>query len=180
MRTCLRARTCSSRRIWSGVVWGRDVPLGAGSCGAFQSIGVRGGRFGPASRCGSVAACAHARPAYSSDDRRTARFEGAYIHLFLPRGFRSDLASSPRISWLFGFRPDGLLLAPGLAHDWYYRHGSVECRVAVEYAPGRWSAPVGDGSRAWGDRLFLTIARQVSGLRLPALAAWISRRYAKR
>lgn len=106
----------------------------------------------------------------------TARFEGAYVHLFLPRGFRSDLASSPRISWLFGFRPDGLLLAPGLAHDWYYRHGSVECRVAVEYAPGRWSAPVGDGSRAWGDRLFLTIARQVSGLRLPALAAWAALR----
>lgn len=105
-----------------------------------------------------------------------ARIWGAWMHLLLPAGFRSDLASTPRLSWLFGGRPDGLLLIPGLYHDWHYRHGAVEARVAVEYAPGRWSAPVGIGTRAWGDELFRVLAAQITGLRLPARAAWAALR----
>ena len=44
--------------------------------------------------------------------------------VLLPRGFRCDLASTPRLAWLCGLRPDapGLLL-PGIVHDFYYRYG---------------------------------------------------------
>ena len=106
----------------------------------------------------------------------TARIWGTWTHMWLPRGFRSDLASTPRLSWLFGFRPDGLMMIPGLYHDWYYRHGSIEARVAVEYEPGRWTIPFGFSTRRGGDRLFLQVAMQASGLRLPAYAAWAALR----
>ena len=62
-----------------------------------------------------------------------------YGHLWLPAGFRSDLASTPRPTWLCGGRPDGLFLIPGLYHDWYYRHGGVEERVSMQSERGRWT-----------------------------------------
>ena len=91
-------------------------------------------------------------------------------------GFRTDLASTPALAWLFGYRPDGLMLIPGLLHDWYYRHGSVERVVAVESWRGRWSAPAGDGTRAWGDRLFRQTAREMGCPPLAAWAAWAALR----
>lgn len=101
---------------------------------------------------------------------------GRYLHLYLPAGFRCDLASTPCLSWLFGFRPDGLLAVPGLLHDWYYRHGSVEVRVAVAYERGRWSAPCGDGTRIWGDRMFRDLVRGMGGLRVPAWTSYAALR----
>lgn len=106
----------------------------------------------------------------------TALVWGAWLHLYLPAGFRSDLASTPRLSWLFGCRPDGPLLIPGLFHDFYYRHGRVLVRAAMAYEPGRWEIPIGAGSRAWGDRLFRDLALEVGGLRVPAYAAWAALR----
>lgn len=102
--------------------------------------------------------------------------DGLWHRLILPAGFRSDLASTPRITWLLGFRPDGLLAVPGLYHDWYYRHGSVETQVAVEYERGRWTAPVGDGTRLWGDRLFRCLVRWIGGLWFPAWAGYLALR----
>ena len=99
-----------------------------------------------------------------------------WAHLWLPAGFRTDLASTPRLTWLCGGRPDGLLLIPGVFHDFYYRHGRVLARCAVEYEPGRWEVPIGDGSRAWGDRLFRDLAQEIGGLRVPAYAAWAALR----
>ncbi len=43
--------------------------------------------------------------------------DGRPVQLFLPPGFRSDLASSPRLSWLVGFRPDGVMALPAWFHD---------------------------------------------------------------
>lgn len=99
-----------------------------------------------------------------------------YGHLWLPAGFRSDLASTPRPTWLCGGRPDGLFLIPGLYHDWYYRHGGVEERVSMQSERGRWTVTLGDGTRAWGDRLFRDLALEVGGLRVPAYAAWAALR----
>lgn len=94
--------------------------------------------------------------------------------LALPAGFRSDLASAPRIAWLFGFRPDGLLAVPGLFHDWYYRHGHV--LTDVVYGDFRWAELVGDGTRLWGDRLFRCLVRQIGGLWFPAWAGYLALR----
>ena len=92
--------------------------------------------------------------------------------LILPAGFRSDLASTPRLSWLLGFRPDGMMTVPGLFHDFYYRHG----HVLVASDAGFWAESMGDGSRAWGDALLLDLIRDITGLRLPAWAAWAALR----
>lgn len=104
------------------------------------------------------------------------RADDRWAHLWLPAGFRTDLASTPRLTWLCGGRPDGLLLIPGLYHDFYYRHGCVLARVAVEYERGCWTPPIGDGTRAWGDRLFRDLAQEIAGLRVPAYAAWAALR----
>lgn len=100
--------------------------------------------------------------------------DGQWRRLVLPAGFRSDLASAPRIAWLFGFRPDGVLAVPGLFHDWYYRHGGV--LTGVVYGDFRWAEPAGDGTRLWGDRLFRALVRQIGGLCLPAWAGYAALR----
>ncbi len=42
----------------------------------------------------------------------------------IPKGFRHDGASIPRLVWsLSGLRPDGLLRAAALLHDALYRYG---------------------------------------------------------
>lgn len=101
----------------------------------------------------------------------SVRVWGYWGQLWLPRGFRSDLASTPRLSWLFGFRPDGAMMIPGLFHDWYYRHGSIELLTGSDS-----TATFGFATRRGGDRLFLQLARQVTGLRLPPRAAWAALR----
>lgn len=99
----------------------------------------------------------------------TTLWTGERVILFIPAGFRSDLASTPRISWLFGYRPDGLLLVPGLFHDFFYRHGFV-VDVGV---PGR-RRHIGHRNKAFGDRLLAHLTEEISGLRLPGLVAWIA------
>ena len=94
------------------------------------------------------------------------------VTLILPSGFRSDLASTPRLSWLFGFRPDGMMTIPGLFHDFHYRHGFV----LIVADKGFWAEQVGDGGRAWGDGLFRELVHDITGLRLPAWAAWAALR----
>lgn len=91
-----------------------------------------------------------------------------FWNLTLPAGFRSDLATTPRLSWLFGFRPDGPLLIPGLFHDFWYRHGQVlvygergESRGVVV---GKWTA----------DLMFMDLVGEMSGLRLPGLVGFIA------
>lgn len=100
--------------------------------------------------------------------------DGTWRRIVLPVGFRSDLASAPRVAWLFGFRPDGLLAVPGLYHDWYYRHGCV--LTGVVYGDFRWAEPAGDGTRLWGDRLFRALVRQIGGLWVPAWAGYAALR----
>jgi hypothetical protein len=43
------------------------------------------------------------------------------VKIDVPRGFEYDGASVPRIAWsISGLRPDGLIRAPALVHDWLY------------------------------------------------------------
>jgi hypothetical protein len=43
--------------------------------------------------------------------------------VYIPKGFRTDFASSPRMLWPLGMDPVGVLLIPSLIHDFGYRHG---------------------------------------------------------
>lgn len=91
------------------------------------------------------------------------------VNLVLPAGFRCDLASTPRLSWLFGFRPDGLLLLPGLYHDFWYRHGFIMFRHnGVLYRVY--------GGKSGADGFFLHLLLAVGCPRLSALAAFFALR----
>ena len=93
------------------------------------------------------------------------------VKLCLPAGFRSDLASTPRISWLFGFRPDhpALCLA-GLFHDYYYRHGGYFSRWwpndANECVHG-----FRDGGKRFADRVFCRMVAELAHVKTPGYAA---------
>lgn len=48
--------------------------------------------------------------------------ERNYYRLDIPKGFKHDGASVPRLAWtLSGLTPDGLLRAAALVHDYFYR-----------------------------------------------------------
>ena len=92
--------------------------------------------------------------------------------LLLPHGFRTDGASSPPFSWIFGFRPDGVLAIGGYYHDFYYRHGFFLNPDGNRIFVGR--------GKAFADRLLAQITAEVAGLQAPgriaqtalALAGW--------
>lgn len=97
-----------------------------------------------------------------------ANLHNGFWNLTLPAGFRSDLATTPRLSWLFGFRPDGQLLIPSLFHDFWYRHGCIlalntngEMKWVVS---GKWDA----------DLMFAGLVHEASGLRLPGFIGFIA------
>ena len=94
--------------------------------------------------------------------------EGRPAALVLPAGFRSDLASTPRLSWLIGCRPDGPLQLAAWFHDYYYRHGHLLARTGNETRP--WPHFRGRG-KLWADRLFYLLARRTIGVRAPAWLA---------
>lgn len=102
------------------------------------------------------------------DYELTLTLDGKEAALVLPAGFRSDLASTPRLSWLFGFRPDGPVMLAAWFHDYYYRHGHLLARTGAETRP--WPHFQGRG-KLWADRLFYLLARRVIGLRAPAWLA---------
>lgn len=85
--------------------------------------------------------------------------DGKPVGLYMPAGFRSDLASTPRLSWLFGFRPDGILVLAAWYHDWYYRHGFF-------LGPACNRIFVGRGKR-FADRVLARIVSETGGVRMP-------------
>jgi hypothetical protein len=59
------------------------------------------------------------------DDKRYKLVrEYNYLGISVPKGFVYDGASVPRWLWsITDIRPDGLIRAPALIHDWLYRRG---------------------------------------------------------
>lgn len=85
--------------------------------------------------------------------------------VLLPRGFRCDLASTPRLAWLCGLRPDApCLLLPGIVHDFYYRYGYF-------LSPSGGMLCAGYG-RLYADKLLAALVHTYTGLRLPALTVY--------
>ena len=50
----------------------------------------------------------------------------------IPKGFKTDLASIPRVSWLFIAPAHSLLIKPSIIHDWLYQNGCIFERKKVD------------------------------------------------
>jgi hypothetical protein len=93
------------------------------------------------------------------------------VEIVLPKDFRFDGASIPRIFW-FILSPVGLLLIPGLIHDYGYRFNQLwQKNVNGEIEPYMKNA----GRKAWDD-LFKTVGKQVNGFAGIDYIAWIGLR----
>ncbi|MEM7249896.1 MAG: DUF1353 domain-containing protein [Pseudomonadota bacterium] len=88
------------------------------------------------------------------------------LTLVIPRGFVFDGASIPRPLWAV-LSPTGLLLIPGLVHDYGYKHDHIWKLTHDQRITPYW---VGAGRAHW-DRLFTDISRDVTGLRLLSVIA---------
>ena len=96
----------------------------------------------------------------------TAWIDGKPVDLFLPCGFRSDGATSPPFSWVFGFRPDGALAIGGYFHDFYYRHGFLLDADGKRIFVGR--------GKDFSDRLLAQITTKMAGVHAPGTIAKIA------
>jgi hypothetical protein len=97
------------------------------------------------------------------------------IKVTIIRGFEFDGASVPRIFW-FVLSPTGLLLIPGLLHDFAYRENCLLCSV-----PSMGGTMIivpfmeGAGRKHW-DRMFRNEASYLNGFSFPSYVAWIALR----
>lgn len=90
---------------------------------------------------------------------------GKAVNIVVPRGFKCDLASIPRLLW-FVASPTGPLMLPGIVHDYAYRYARL--RVV-----GRRDLPV---TRQQADEYFHAISVRVNGCRVISFCAWLSLR----
>lgn len=94
------------------------------------------------------------------------------ITINIPAGFEFDGASVPSIFWSI-LSPTGLLLIPGLIHDFAYKHDyllSIDWakREVVRYQEG--------AGREFWDRLFRDVSVSVNGFMPIFYAAWFALR----
>ncbi|MGD8991764.1 MAG: DUF1353 domain-containing protein [Desulfobacterales bacterium] len=88
--------------------------------------------------------------------------------IVLPKGFEFDGASIPRIFWAI-LSPVGLLLIPGLIHDYGYRYKQLWFKnVSGQIEPYLKDA----GRKVWDD-LFREVGIYVNGFAIIDFIAWI-------
>jgi hypothetical protein len=93
-------------------------------------------------------------------------WEGGYV--VIPKGFEFDGASIPRPFWFF-LSPVGLLLIPGLIHDYGYRFGFL-----WKIADGEMIRFGTDEKRRYWDRIFKEIGRAINGFAVIDWIAWLA------
>ena len=98
------------------------------------------------------------------------RKDGKTIKLIVPKGFDFDGASIPRLLWFF-LNPTGLLLIPGLIHDYAYRYDQM-WQLDANGKIIAFPKPPKNGKCYW-DNLFYEIGRQVNGFWLLDALAWM-------
>ena len=82
-----------------------------------------------------------------------------------------DGASIPRVFWFF-LSPTGLLLIPGLIHDYGYKYNQLwKLNGAGNIVPFK---PRQKRQRLYWDRLFFKIGMQVNGVYLPNIFAYVA------
>jgi hypothetical protein len=90
-------------------------------------------------------------------------------HIILHKGFLFDGASIPRIFWAI-LSPTGLLLIPGLIHDYGYRYDQLfEIKSDGQIVPYK----KGAGKRQW-DKMFKHVAKKVNGMVIIHFIAWLA------
>ena len=102
---------------------------------------------------------------------RYKKKNGKTIKLVIPKGFEFDGASIPRILWFF-LHPTGLLLIPGLIHDYGYKYDQL-WKLNANGAIVPFPKPPKNGRLYW-DSLFRKIGMQVNGVWLPNFLAWLA------
>ena len=82
--------------------------------------------------------------------------------IHIKEGFVFDGASVPRICWtLTGIRPDGLLRAASLVHDFIYRHKGSVPEYSHQYGHARGLVPANHyWTRQEADKLFCRMMRE--------------------
>ncbi|MEJ2641671.1 MAG: DUF1353 domain-containing protein [Desulfosarcinaceae bacterium] len=89
--------------------------------------------------------------------------------ILIEKGFDFDGASIPRPLWAL-LSPVGLLLIPGLIHDYAYRYDYL---IAVDGNGNRSKYKANAGRKQW-DRLFREVGKDVNGLALIDMLAWLA------
>lgn len=99
-------------------------------------------------------------PADQSDDKWILQqdFEDSVTGIFIPAGYKTNLASVPRILWLF-IAPYELGETAALVHDWLYQHAGLM------------------GSRRQADKKLLEIATKDGVERWKRFAAYYAVRF---
>jgi len=94
--------------------------------------------------------------------------------IVIPKDFVFDGASIPRIFWMI-LSPTGLLLIPGLLHDYAYRNDCLLTRIQYEEEWVLAPAYYRQGRAHW-DRMFREEAIRINGFHLINYVAWIALR----
>ncbi len=87
--------------------------------------------------------------------------------IVVPRGFKFDGASIPRLLWSI-LSPVGLLLIPALIHDYAYKYNKL---IAVKANGKRVSFKRSAGRLYW-DNIFRKVSIEVNGVTLLNCLAW--------
>lgn len=88
--------------------------------------------------------------------------------LIVPEGFTFDGASIPRLFWGV-LSPVGLLLIPGLIHDYGYKYDQI-WKIDED---GKVKPYKHDAGKSFWDNLFLEIGRDVNGFLTINIVAWL-------
>lgn len=90
------------------------------------------------------------------------------LHVIIPKEFRFDGASIPRPLWGL-LSPIGLLLVPGLLHDYAYRYDYLWVQDQTTGEIYRFRE--GAGQKYW-DKLFREVGTDVNGMAIIDMLAW--------
>lgn len=94
------------------------------------------------------------------------------VSILIPTGFRTDFASVPRAFWPI-LSPTGVLMIPGLLHDFYYRHHFFIQKSG--YLTNTKFIPCFSlMGRGWADDLLAQISSEINHSNVPGDLAYVS------
>lgn len=97
--------------------------------------------------------------------------------IIIPKGFLYDGASVPRLVWtISGIRPDGLIRAAALVHDYLYRHKGIlpEGKYLYLNSNKTWHNLYTLWNRKLSDKLFIRIMREAGMKKYKRRIAYIA------
>jgi hypothetical protein len=92
-----------------------------------------------------------------------------YATIFIPKGFIFDGASIPRFLWWL-LQPMGILLIPGLVHDYAYRYQKI---ILYNSIKGTYHNLFRHKRDTW-DEVFREISVRVNGCEVISYVAWLA------